>query len=148
RKVRRLTSIGKPLPDVEFQVVDDDGKPLPAGDVGEIVIRTARVVKGDASESGAAVSQLEGGWLRRRDMGGGGEEGYISVAGRKDDMIIRGGENIAPAEIESVLQSHPEVEEVAVFALPNEEWGQIVAAAIVPKREGGVTTDGIVDFCK
>ena len=148
KKVRRLTSIGKPLPDVEFQVVDDDGKPLPAGEVGEIVIRTARVMKGYASESGAAMSQLEGGWLRTRDMGWVDEDGYIYLAGRKDDMIIRGGENIAPAEIESVLQSHPQVEEVAVFALPSEEWGQIVAAAVVPKREGTLSTEQIVDFCK
>ena len=148
KKVRRLTSIGKPLPDVEFQVVDDDGNPLPADQVGEIVIRTARVMKGYASESGAAMSQLEGVWLRTRDMGWVDEDGYIYLAGRKDDMIIRGGENIAPAEIESVVQSHPGVEEVAVFALPSEEWGQIVAAAVVPKRAGALSAEEIVDFCK
>jgi long-chain acyl-CoA synthetase len=148
KKVRRLASIGKPLPDVEFRVVDDDGKPLPAGEVGEIVIRTARIMKGYASESGAAMSQLEGGWLRTRDMGWVDEDGYIYLAGRKDDMIIRGGENIAPAEIEAVLQSHPEVEEVAVFGVPSEEWGQIVAAAVVPKRTGALTAEDLVSFCK
>ena len=148
KKVRRLSSIGKPLPDVEFEVVDDDGKPLPRGEVGEIVIRTARVMKGYASESGAAMSQLEGGWLRTRDMGWVDEDGYIYLAGRKDDMIIRGGENIAPAEVESVLQSHPAVDEVAVFGVPSEEWGQIVAAAVVPKRAGGLTEGDLVDFCK
>ena len=81
-------------------------------------------------------------------MGWVDEDGYIYLAGRKDDMIIRGGENIAPAEIESVVQSHPGVEEVAVFALPSEEWGQIVAAAVVPKRAGALSAEEIVDFCK
>ncbi len=148
KKVRRLTSIGKPLPDVEFRVVDDDGNEIAAGEVGEIVIRTPRVMKGYATEGGAAMSTLEGGWLRTRDMGWVDEDGYIYLAGRKDDMIIRGGENIAPAEVESVIQSHPEVDEVAVFALPSEEWGQIVAAAVVPKRADSLTDEIVVEFCK
>jgi acyl-CoA synthetase (AMP-forming)/AMP-acid ligase II len=148
KKIRRLTSIGKPLPDVEFRVLDDDGKQLPPGEVGEIVIRTARVMKGYATEGGATMAADQEGWLRTRDMGWVDEDGYIYLAGRKDDMIIRGGENIAPAEIESVLQSHPAIDEVAVFALPSEEWGQIVAAAVSPKKDANVTADELVDFCK
>jgi len=148
KKVRRLTSIGKPLPDVEFRVIDDDGKPVPTGEVGEIVIRTARVMKGYATEGGAAMAADDEGWLRTRDMGWVDEDGYIYLAGRKDDMIIRGGENIAPAEIESVLQSHPNIDEVAVFALPSEEWGQIVAAAVATKKGLEVTFDELVEFCK
>ncbi|MGH7860235.1 MAG: class I adenylate-forming enzyme family protein, partial [Candidatus Binatia bacterium] len=147
-KLRRLTSIGKPLPDVEFKVVDDDGKELPPGDVGEIAIRTARVMKGYATEGGGAMAPLEGGWLRTRDMGWVDADGYIYLAGRKDDMIIRGGENIAPAEVESVLQSHPDVEDVAVFGLPSEEWGQIVAAAVVPRTGTSLTPGLLVDYCK
>lgn len=148
-KLRRLTSIGKPLPDVEFRVVDDDGKPLPPGGVGEIAIRTPRIMKGYATASGSAMAAtLEDGWLRTRDMGWVDEDGYIYLAGRKDDMIIRGGENIAPAEIESVLQSHPDVEDVAVFGLPSEEWGQIVAAAVVPKAAARLTADSLVEHCK
>jgi long-chain acyl-CoA synthetase len=148
KKVCRLASIGKPLPDVEFRVVDDEGKELGAGEVGEIVIRTARVMKGYATEGGVSMSQLQDGWLRTRDMGWVDEDGYIYIAGRKDDMIIRGGENIAPAEVEAVLQSHPGVDEVAVFGMPSEEWGQIVAAAVVPKEPGGVTIEDLVEFCK
>jgi acyl-CoA synthetase (AMP-forming)/AMP-acid ligase II len=148
KKLRRLTSIGKPLPDVEFRVVDDDGKELAAGGVGEIVIRTPRVMKGYATESGLAMASLEGGWLRTRDMGWVDDEGYIYLAGRKDDMIIRGGENIAPAEVESVLQSHPDVEDVAVFGLPNEEWGQIVAAAVVARPGRSVSADALADYCR
>jgi len=148
KKIHRLASIGKPLPDVEFRVVDDDGKELPAGEVGEIVIRTARVMKGYATEAGVPMSQLEGGWLRTRDMGWVDEDGYIYLAGRKDDMIIRGGENIAPAEVEAVLQSNPAIDEVAVFGVPSEEWGQIVAAAIVPKEPGAITAEEVAEFCK
>ncbi|MGH7820877.1 MAG: class I adenylate-forming enzyme family protein [Candidatus Binatia bacterium] len=148
KKLRRLTSIGKPLPDVEFKVVDDDGKELPAGEVGEIAIRTARIMKGYAAESGAAMSPLEGGWLRTRDMGWVDEDGYIYLAGRKDDMIIRGGENIAPVEVESVLQSHPDVEDVAVFGVPSEEWGQIVAAAVVVRAGRSLGAEALVDYCK
>jgi long-chain acyl-CoA synthetase len=148
KKLRRLTSIGKPLPDVEFRVVDDDGNPIPAGEVGEIVIRTPRVMKGYATESGTAMTALDGGWLRTRDMGWVDEDGYIYLAGRKDDMIIRGGENIAPAEVESVLQSHPGVDEVAVFGVPSEEWGQIVAATVVAKGGGKLSAEELTDFCK
>jgi acyl-CoA synthetase (AMP-forming)/AMP-acid ligase II len=149
KKIQRLASIGKPLPDVEFQVMDDDGKPLPAGEVGEIAIRTARVMKGYASEGGqTTAATVDGGWLRTRDMGWVDEDGYIFLAGRKDDMIIRGGENIAPAEIEAVLQSHPEVEDVAVFGIPSEEWGQIVAAVVVPKAGAKPTAEALADFCR
>ena len=147
-KLKRLTSIGKPLPDVEFRVVDDEGKELPPGEVGELAIRTARVMKGYATESGEAMTALEGGWLRTRDMGWIDSEGYIFLAGRKDDMIIRGGENIAPAEVEAVLQSHPDVEEVAVFGLPSEEWGQIVAAAVVARSGRTLDEATLAEYCR
>ena len=148
KKVRRLSSIGKPLGDVEFRVVDDDGEDLPAGEVGELAIRTPRVMKGYATAEGAAMSPLEGGWLRTRDMGWIDEEGYIYLAGRKDDMIIRGGENIAPVEVEAVLQSHPDVEEVAVYGVPSEEWGQIVAAAVAVRAGRSVTADDLIEYCR
>jgi acyl-CoA synthetase (AMP-forming)/AMP-acid ligase II len=148
-KIKRLSSIGKPLPDVEFAVLDDDGKNLPAGEVGEIAIRTARVMKGYASEGGqTTAATIDGGWLRTRDMGWVDDGGYIFLAGRKDDMIIRGGENIAPAEVEATIQSHPDVEDVAVFGIPSEEWGQIVAAAVVARSGTKLDEAAIVEHCK
>jgi acyl-CoA synthetase (AMP-forming)/AMP-acid ligase II len=81
-------------------------------------------------------------------MGWVDEDGYIYLGGRKDDMIIRGGENIAPAEVEAVLQSHPGVDDVAVFGVPSEEWGQIVAAAVVLRREGSLSAQDLAEFCK
>ncbi|MFN8543989.1 MAG: long-chain-fatty-acid--CoA ligase [Candidatus Binatia bacterium] len=146
RRTRRLTSIGKPLPDVEVQVVDDDGTPLPAGQVGEIWVRTPRVMKGYA---GAKESPLNPeGWLPTRDMGWIDEDGYLYVAGRKDDMIIRGGENIAPAEVESVLLSHPAVEEVAVIGVPDVEWGQTVGAFVVLRPGAQASVHDLTDFCR
>jgi acyl-CoA synthetase (AMP-forming)/AMP-acid ligase II len=146
-RLRRLTSIGKPLPDVEVRIVGDDGgSALAVGEVGEIEVRTARAMKGYA---GAVESPFKAdGWLPTKDMGWIDEDGYLYVAGRKDDMIIRGGENIAPAEIESVLLSHPAVDEVAVFGVADVEWGQRVAACLVPRPGMTLTEDEVAGFCK
>ena len=147
RVLRRLRSIGKPLPDVEIRVVDEVGAEMPIGEMGEILVRTPRVMKGYAGdvEGGA---KLEGdGYLHTRDLGYVDEDGYVFLVGRKDDMIIRGGENIAPAEVESVLQSHPAVEEVAVLGLPSLEWGQVVGAAVVLRPGASVSPAELTEHC-
>ena len=90
-------------------------------------------MKGYAGSDGGVSSPAQDGWLPTRDMGWIDDDGYIFLAGRKDDMIIRGGENIAPAEVEAVLYSHRGVDEVAVIGLPDVEWGQRVAAVVVPR---------------
>jgi acyl-CoA synthetase (AMP-forming)/AMP-acid ligase II len=146
-RLKRLKSIGRPLPDVELKVVDEDGRELPAGQVGELWVRTPRVMKGYSSGSGAT-SPLQDGWLPTRDMGWLDEDGYIFLAGRKDDMIIRGGENIAPAEVEAVLYSHPGVDEAAVIGIPDVEWGQRVAAVIVPRPGTTLSAQEISEFCR
>jgi acyl-CoA synthetase (AMP-forming)/AMP-acid ligase II len=146
KRSRRLTSLGRPLPDVEVQIVDDEGAALGPGEVGEICVRTPRVMKGYA---GAAESPLvRDGWLPTRDMGWVDEDGYVFIAGRKDDMIIRGGENIAPAEVETVLQSHPAVEEAAVVGVPDVEWGQRVAAFVVLRRGELLSSEELGEFCR
>ncbi len=147
RKLRRLQSIGRPLPDVEIKVFDDAGRDLPAGEIGELAVRTPRIMKGYASERGATLS-LRDGWLPTRDMGWIDEEGYVFLAGRRDDMIIRGGENIAPAEVEAVLQAHPAVDDVAVIGLADVEWGQKVVAIVVPRPGGAVDAAALVDHCR
>ncbi|MCL5962540.1 MAG: hypothetical protein M1358_25045, partial [Chloroflexi bacterium] len=88
------------------------------------------------------------GWIRTRDLGWVDEDGYVFLAGRKDDLIIRGGENIAPAEIEAVLLCHPCVEEAAVIGYPDEEWGEIVVAVLVPKGGNKPTAEEIRWFCR
>ena len=132
-KLMRLNSIGRPLPDVEIKVRDEDGKLLPIGQVGEIIIRTPRIMKGYAGREDDAA--LGDGWRATGDLGWVDHEGYVFFAGRKDDLIIRGGENIAPAEVETVLMSHPGVDEAAVIGVASVEWGQTVKAYVV-RRAG------------
>jgi len=148
RNLKRLVSIGRPLPDVEVRIVDDEGRDLPPGEVGELWVRTPRVMKGYSSKEGTSSPLQEDGWLPTRDMGWLDDDGYIFLAGRKDDMIIRGGENIAPAEVEAVLYSHPAVEEAAVIGVPDVEWGQRVAAFVVPRPGQTLDPDEVIEFCR
>jgi acyl-CoA synthetase (AMP-forming)/AMP-acid ligase II len=148
RTLKRLVSIGRPLPDVQVKVVGDDGEELPRGAVGELWVSTPRTMKGYAGSDGAVSTPAEGGWLPTRDMGWIDEDGYIFLAGRKDDMIIRGGENISPAEVEAVLYSHAAIEEVAVIGLPDVEWGQRVAAVVVPRPGTSTDPQALREFCR
>jgi len=147
KKLRRLSSIGLPLPDVELKIVDPAGHDLPPGEMGEIAVRTPRLMKGYASQADAMAQTIVNGWLHTRDMGWMDGDGYVYLAGRKDDLIIRGGENISPAEVEAVLQAHPAVEEAAVIGVPDVEWGERVMAVVVPKRGTPLTADEVMAWC-
>jgi len=149
RNLKRLTSVGLPLPDVEVQVLDEDNKPLPANEIGEVVIRTPRVMKGYAGQENATAALLDAdGWLHTRDMGYLDEDGYVYLVGRKDDIIIRGGENIAPAEIEAVLHAHPSIDEAAVIGVPDVDWGQKIAAFVALRPGKTASADELSDFCR
>lgn len=149
RNLKRLTSVGRPLPDVEVQVRDDDNTELPANEIGEVVIRTPRVMKGYANQESATAALLDDdSWLHTRDMGYIDEDGYVYLVGRKDDIIIRGGENIAPAEIEAVLHAHPAVDEAAIIGAPDEDWGQKIVAFVALKPGASANGDDIGEFCK
>jgi acyl-CoA synthetase (AMP-forming)/AMP-acid ligase II len=145
-KLKRLNSIGKPLPDVEIKVRDDSANFLPPGEVGEIIIRTPRIMKGYAGREDDAA--LADGWRATGDLGWVDEDGYVFFAGRKDDMIIRGGENIAPAEIETVLMSQPAVDEAAVIGVPSVEWGQTIKAYIVLRAGQKASAQDLQEFCR
>jgi acyl-CoA synthetase (AMP-forming)/AMP-acid ligase II len=145
-KLMRLNSIGRPLPDVEVKVRDEEGNILPSGNVGEIVIRTPRLMKGYAGRKDDAA--LGEGWRATGDLGWIDEDGYVFFAGRKDDMIIRGGENIAPAEVETVLMSHGGVDEAAVIGVPSEEWGQTVKAFVVLRKGHNTTAEALIEYCR
>ena len=149
RNLKRLTSVGLPLPDVQVRVLDEDSKELPANEIGEVVIRTPRVMKGYANQESATAALLdENGWLHTRDMGYIDEDGYVYLVGRKDDIIIRGGENIAPAEIEAVLHAHPAIDEAAIIGAPDEDFGQKIVAFVALKPGQSATADDVSDFCK
>lgn len=150
KRLRRLSSsIGKPLPDVEMKVVDEQGNEVPLGETGEIVAKGPRVMQGywkDAEKTAKAFTK--DGWLKTNDMGWRDEENYFYLAGRGDDMIIRGGENISPEEVEKVIGSHPAVEEVAVIGVPDDEWGQQPWAIIVLKPGIKATAQEIMEHCR
>jgi acyl-CoA synthetase (AMP-forming)/AMP-acid ligase II len=146
--LKRLVSIGRPLPDVQVKVVDDEGAELPPGAVGELWVNTPRTMKGYAGTDGGVHTPAQEGWLPTNDMGWIDADGYIFLAGRKDDMIIRGGENISPAEVEAVLYSHSSVEEAAVIGLPDVEWGQRVVAVVVPRPGAKLDEGELMEFCR
>ena len=150
KKLRRLTSsIGRSMPDVEMKVIDEAGNDLPRGEVGEIVARGPRLMSGywkDAEKTAKAMTK--DGWLRTGDMGYMDEDGYFYLAGRGDDMIIRGGENISPEEVENVLYAHPAVEEVAVIGVPDPEWGQEPRAIVALKKGETATPEELIEFCR
>jgi len=150
KKLKRLSSsIGRPLPDVEVKIVDEEGKALPPLEVGEILARGPRIMTGywrDEEKTSAVISS--DGWLRSGDMGWMDEDGYIYLAGRADDMIIRGGENISPEEVEDVLHSHPKVEEAAVIGVPDPEWGQQPRAIVALKQGASATPEEIMEHCR
>lgn len=125
----RLGSVGKPLPTVEIQIRDEAGRSLPHGTPGEIYVRGDQV-SGEYRERRALDDE---GWFPTRDAGWLDEEGYLFLGGRADDVIVRGGENISPGEIEDVLRTHPAVADVAAVGIPSVEWGESVGVAVVFK---------------
>ena len=150
QKLKRLTaSIGKPLSDVEVKIVDEDGNTLAPHQVGEILVKGDRVMSGywNDDQKTAQVMTRDG-WLRTSDRGYIDEDGYIFLAGRSDDIIIRGGENIAPAEVESVLQSHPMIDEAVIIGITDPEWGQEPRAIVVLKEGANLTEQEIIDYTK
>lgn len=144
-KLRRLSSIGRPLQDVEVAILDESGHVLPTGNIGEIVVRSERIMRGYYGEDTMTLATISDGWLHTRDLGWQDEDGYIFLAGRKSDMIIRGGENVAPAEVEAVLITHPGVEDAAVIGLPDEEWGERIAAVVVLRAGRDVSADELIE---
>jgi acyl-CoA synthetase (AMP-forming)/AMP-acid ligase II len=147
KKIQRLASIGRPLADVEVRIIDSAGAEVASGEIGEIVVRTTRLMKGYVSQDDATAPTIVNGWLHTRDMGWMDADGYVYLAGRKDDLIIRGGENISPAEVEAVLHTHPAIEEAAVIGLPDVDWGEQVMAIVVPKTGSPLTAEEVIDWC-
>jgi acyl-CoA synthetase (AMP-forming)/AMP-acid ligase II len=133
----RLSSAGRVLPIVEVEIRDEADQPLPAGATGMVYLRGEQI-----SGEYAGGSMLDDdGWFCTRDRGRLDEEGYLFVEGRADDTIIRGGENVAPAEIEEVLLAHPAVAEACVVGVPDDEWGQRIEAAVVLRSGSAVTPE-------
>ena len=145
---RKAGSIGTPIRDVEMKVVDEDDNELPAGEVGEIVVRGPNVMKGYWNREDATEEVLRGGWLHTGDMAKTDEDGYFFIVDRKKDMIIRGGYNVYPREVEEVLYEHPAVREAAVVGVPHDELGEEIGAAVALKDGAQATAEELRDHVK
>lgn len=145
---RKPGSIGTPIAGVEMKVVDDDGNEVPQGEVGEIVIRGHNVMKGYWGRADATEEVMRGGWFHSGDMATVDSDGYFFIVDRKKDMIIRGGYNVYPREIEEVLYEHPAVSEVAVVGVPDDSLGEEVAAAVVLRAGAEATEEDIRAYAK
>jgi fatty-acyl-CoA synthase len=144
----RMRSAGKPYPGVELKVVDDDGRPVAARTVGEICIKSPANMLGYWNLPDATAKTLIGGWVHTGDAGYLDEDGYVYVHDRVKDMIVSGGENIYPAEVENALFGHPAVADVAVIGVPDERWGEAVRAMVVLKPGQHATSDELIGFAR
>ncbi len=146
----RVSTVGRKLPDVEVKIVDlDTGEEVGTGEVGDLCTRGYHVMKGYykmPEETGEAIDQ--DGWLHTGDLATMDEDGYVKITGRADDMIIRGGENVYPREIEEFLYTHPEISDVQVHGVPDEKYGEQVAAAIILKSDASITEDDVKEYCR
>ncbi len=142
---RRLASVGRPIPGIEIEIRDEAGRPLAAGERGEITVRGEQV---SGEYLGHDRRTGEQGWFPTRDGGFLDEDGYLFVDGRIDDIIVRGGENLSPGEIEDVLLAHAAVADCAVVGLPDEQWGEAVAAVIVLREHGDASPELLQDWVR
>ena len=147
-KLKRLGSIGRPLGDTEVKIFGESGSEMPPGEVGEIVARGPRVMKGYWKADDATSQTIRDGWLYTGDMGYVDEDGYIFLAGRAKDIIIRAGENISPEEVEVALHSHPAIDEAAVIGVPDPQWGEAIKAIVVLKDGAQATAEEIIEHCR
>ena len=146
--LRKLGSAGKPLFGTELRIEGPDGEVLMADGQGEIVVRGPTITPGYLNRPEATAATIRDGWLHTGDIGYVDAEGYLYVLDRRDDLIVSGGENVYPAEIEAVLQSHPDVLEAGVYGAPDERWGQVPVAAVVLRPGATVSPDALMAHCR
>ncbi|MBL9071466.1 MAG: fatty acid--CoA ligase [Sphingopyxis sp.] len=145
----RMRSAGKPLPGVEIAILGPDGASVPTGDVGEVVTRSSNNMIGYWNLPDATAKTMTAdGWIHTGDAGYLDEDGYLFIHDRMKDMIISGGENVYPAEVESAIFGHPAVQEVAVIGIPDQKWGETVKAVVVPKPGMSIEEADIIAWAR
>ncbi len=145
---RKMASAGKVVPRAEVKIIGQDGKEVEMGQMGEIIARGPQIMKGYFKDPKATGKKIREGWYRSGDLGRLDEDGYLYVLGRTDDMVISGGLNVYPSEVETVLLNHPKVQEAAVVGIPEARRGQILRANVVLKHGETATHREILRFCK
>jgi acyl-CoA synthetase (AMP-forming)/AMP-acid ligase II len=145
---KRVGSVGKPFPPMEIKIVDDDDKQLAPHEVGELLMRLqGRQREYYKDDDATAGTWTEDGWLRSGDLGYLDDDGFLYLVGRKKDLIVRGGHNVYPTDIESVILEHPSVREAAVVGIPHDVLGEDIAAYVVRKPDATVGGDELQAFC-
>ncbi len=145
---RKPGTVGKPLLYTRIRIADAQGRPLPAGEIGEILVSGPTVFRGYEGNPQATAQTLRDGWLHTGDLGYRDADGDLWVVNRRSDLIVTGGENVYPAEVEAVLRQHPAVAEACVVGLDDPEWGQRVAAAVVLKPQAHASPTDLEAFCR
>ncbi len=145
---RKPGSIGTPIEGVEMKVADLDGNPLPVGEVGEVAVRGHNIMKGYWNKPEETAKAIRDGWFYTGDLARQDEDGFYFIVDRSKDMIIRGGYNVYPREVEEVLYEHPEIAEVAVVGVPDEHYGEEVAAFVVRTEGSNLDADAVKAFAK
>jgi acyl-CoA synthetase (AMP-forming)/AMP-acid ligase II len=144
----RVDSNGRPVPGVQVEVRDQSGDLVPAGDAGELYARSGMLMAGYWRDPVNTRKVLPDGWYATGDLAQQEPDGYLRIVGRVGDMIISGGFNVMPVEVESVIAAHPAVREVAVYAAPDPVWGESVEAAVVVRSGAQVTADELIELCR
>jgi acyl-CoA synthetase (AMP-forming)/AMP-acid ligase II len=146
--LRKDGSVGRPLPFLDARVIDEGGGSVSAGEVGELICRGPNVMEGYYGNPEGTAEAIRDGWLYTGDLARMDEEGFLYIVDRKKDMILSGGENIYPRELEEVLIRHPAVVDVTVVGVPDPDWGEAVKAFIVRKDEVSLDEETVVNYCK
>jgi len=144
----RLSSCGRPVFDTEVRVVDEEGRDVKTGEMGEIIARGPDIMQGYYKDPELTAETIKNGWIHSSDMAKVDDEGYIYIVDRKKDMIISGGFNVYPSEVENVLYTHPAVFEACVLAVPDEKWGEAIKAVVVLKPGAQVTAEELIAHCE
>ncbi len=145
--IRKVGSIGIPFPNTDCKIVDDENIELPIGSVGELIIKGPQIMKGYWKNDEESTYALKNGWLYTGDLAKQDEDGYFYIVGRKKEMVINGGFNVYPQEVENILYEHPDIKECAVVGIPHPEKGEIVKAFLVPKDEAVIDFEEVKGFC-
>jgi fatty-acyl-CoA synthase len=147
-RMDRLATCGRPVPWLRVALLDDEGNEVARGEPGEICVQGPLVMKGYWNKPEQTEEALAGGWLHTGDVARADDEGYLTIVDRKKDMIVSGGFNVFPREVEDVLSSHPAVSAVAVIGVPDDKWGEAVKAVVVLRPGAEVSPDDLAALVK
>jgi len=143
-----LLSAGRPVVGTELRIVDEEDKPMPEGEIGEIIARGPQLMRGYWNLADETAEALRGGWMHTGDAGVMDSRGYLYIQDRVKDMIVSGGENVYPRTVEEVVFQHPAVADAAVIGVPDDQWGETVKAIVVLREGETATEEEIIDFCR